>query len=132
MLLISFGECNQNLIYSLIGGLSNFIVNSLLYLFKDEVKLNKHPFILGINAGFGMSLALIPYSYVRKFSKTTKKAKLNNNCFDNLHKKTSQIEKRKKYLILFLCAFLDFLQKMLVFIFSYSITNNVWIFNIII
>ena len=131
MLLIGFGECNKNLIYSLIGGISNFIVNSLLYLFRDEVKLNKHPFILGINAGFGMSLAFIPYIYVHKCFKKTKEEKLNNKYIGNLHKKTSKIGKRKKYIIVLLCAFLDFLQKMLVFIFSYNITNNVWIFNII-
>ena len=55
----------------------------------------------------------------------------NNGYIDDLFDKYSPIEKKQKYLIIFLCSFLDFLQKILVFLFSHSINNNVWIFNII-
>ena len=133
MRIIYFGACNKNLIYPLIGGISRIVVNSILYLFKDKVELNKHPFILGINAGFGMSLAFIPYIYILKYSKIKKEENLNDNnsYIDNLFNKYSPIEKKQKYLIIFLCAFLDFLQRILVYLFSFNITNNIWIFNII-
>ena len=132
MKMISFGECNKNLRYPLIGGISKFVVNSILYMSKDKVELNKHPFLLGINAGFGMTLAIIPYIFILKYSKTNLEEKLNDNLYiDTLFKKYSPIKKRQKYLVIFLCSFLDFFQKLLVFIFSYSVTNNIWIFNII-
>ena len=80
-----------------------------------------------------MSLAFIPYIYILKYSKIKKEENLNgrNSYVDNLFNKYSPIENRQKYLLLFLCAFLDFLQKSLTFLFSYSIKNNLWIFNII-
>ena len=133
MKIISFGKCDKNLIYPLIGGISRIVVNSILYLFKDKVELNKHPFILGINAGFSMSLAFVPYIYILKYSKIKKEENLNDNnsYIDNLFNKYSPIEKKQKYLIIFLCAFLDFLQRILVYLFSFNITNNIWIFNII-
>ena len=133
MRIINFGACNKNLIYPLLGGISKIVVNSILYMFEDKVELNKHSFILGINAGFGMSLAFIPYIYILKYSKIKKEENLkdNNSYIDNLFNKYSPIEKKQKYLIIFLCAFLDFLQRFLVYLFIYSITNNIWIFNII-
>ena len=131
MKLISLGECNKNLIYPLIGGISKLVVNLILYLFKEERKLNNHPFLLGINAGIGMSLAIFPYLYIRRYTKITTNEHLNNNKFiDDINKKNNPVEKRDKYILIFLCAFLDFTQKILVFLFSYSITNNFWLFNI--
>ena len=86
--------------------------------------------MLGINAGFGMSLAIIPYIYILKYSKTNQEKQLNNNKYINQFiKRSHPIERKRKYLILFLCAFLDFLQKLLVFIFSNRLTNDVWVFN---
>ena len=131
MKLISLGECNKNLIYPLIGGISKLIVNLILYFFKKETKLNNHPFLLGINAGIGMSLTIFPYLYIRRYTKITTNENLNNNKFiDDINKKNNPVAKRDKYILLFLCAFLDFTQKILVFLFSYSITNNFWLFNI--
>ena len=83
-----------------------------------------HPFMLGINAGFGMSLSIIPFIFFLKNSKTTKREKI----LEKMNRKNKSYE---KYLILFLCSFLDFVQKILVFLFHYSITSNSWIFNII-
>ena len=131
MKLISLGECNKNMIYPLIGGISKLVVNLILYLFKEERKLNNHPFLLGINAGIGMSLTIFPYLYIRRYTKITTNENLNNNKFiDDINKKNNPVEKRDKYILIFLCAFLDFTQKILVFLFSYSITNNFWLFNI--
>ena len=61
MKLINLGKCDKHLIYPLIGGISNFTVSLILVYYRDSVEINKHPFILGINAGFGMSLAIFPY-----------------------------------------------------------------------
>ena len=76
MAIISCGECN-NMIYLIIGSVSKFVLNFILYLFPDGAELNKHPFILGINAGIGMSLAIIPYLFIFSYFKEGK----NKYCF---------------------------------------------------
>ena len=132
MKLISCGEWNSNMIFLIIGGVSKFVVNIILYLFPDGAVLNKHPFLLGINAGIGMSLAIIPYIIILKSYKRGKTNKLNENKYlEEIKNRNSPKLRKEKYLIIFLCAFLDFFQKVLVFMFSYSISNNIWIFNIV-
>ena len=133
--IISCGEWNSNMIYLIVGGISKFVVNIILYLFPDGAALNKHPFMLGINAGLGMSLAFIPYILILKSSsKNAKPIKFTaseTKYLEEYKNKNSPKIKKEKYLIIFLCAFLDFFQKCLVFMFSYSISNNIWIFNIV-
>ena len=133
MRLISIGKCDKHLIYPLIGGVSNLIINLILHYFEDYVALNKHPFMKGINAGFGMSLAIIPYIYNIKILKNNKRQKTLYNIKSLIRKnKTNALSiKYEKYIILLLCSFLDFVQKVLVFLFHYSINGNTWIFNII-
>ena len=128
---ISFGECNKYLFYPLIGGIFNFIFNAILYLIPEKAEINKHPFVLGMNAGLGMSLAIIPILYTHyKFSKIHKTENLKaTKALEN--KRNNFKIKLEKYLIIILCAFLDFTQKILIFVFSKNLTNNVWIFNII-
>ena len=133
MKLITLGECDKNLIYPLFGGISKFIVNLILYFFPDGAELNKHPFMLGINAGLGMSLAIIPYIIFERPWKKSKKEKLitNNKNYEEIYRRNNPKIKKERYLIIFLCALMDFVQKVLVFIFHYSISNNIWIFNIV-
>ena len=133
MRLISIGKCDKHLIYPLIGGISNLITNSILYYFENNVILNKHPFMKGINAGFGMSLALIPYIYNIKILKQNKREKIlyNIKILQRKNKTNGLSIKFGKYIILLLCAFLDFIQKILVFLFHYSLNSNTWVFNII-
>ena len=133
MAIITFGECNQNMIFPLFGGISKFIVNIILYLIPDKAEVNKHPFLLGINAGFGMSLTIVPYIFILKGLRHLKQEKLSNpeKFIDEAYKKDNPTIKKQKYIIIFFCSFLDFVQKVLVFIFSKSITNNIWIFNIV-
>ena len=137
MALIRFGEINKNIIYLLIGAISKFVANLIIYTYRNDIKLNHHPFLLGINAGFGMSLAIIPYLYILKYTKTPGNETLNNNnknddkYVDNLFKKNDPIVQRDKYLVIFLCSFLDFAQKVLVFLCSNNLSTNFWIFNII-
>lgn len=133
MKFISIGKCDKHLIYPLIGGISKFVVNLILYYFPDGAELNKHPFMLGINAGLGMSLAIIPFIYLERHNINQRKEIFinNNKNLEELIKKNNLTIKKQKYLVIFLCALLDFVQKVLVFLFHYSISNNIWIFNIL-
>ena len=135
MRLISLGDLNKKLIYPLIGAICKLIANFVLD-FGDEYfdfALDNHPFIIAINTSFGMSLTIIPYLYIWKYSRIAEKESLNNNKYlDQFFKKRDPIVKKKKYLILFLCSFLDFTQKILTFLFSFKLKTNLWMFNIII
>lgn len=130
MRFISFGECNKYLIFPLIGGLCKLILNSIIYLIQYDLELDDHPFCEGINAGFGMGLAIIPYLIISKYSKNAKKKELEKHAEEVEKKKNPNLTK-EKYIIIFLCSFLDFLQKILVFIFQHNIYNNIWLFDII-
>ena len=134
MPLISLGDINIYIVYALIGGIGKCIAGTLLYIYKNDLK--KFPFMLGANAGLGLTLSIIPHIFIKiKYRGINKQPKnidknlyLNKEYYNNYNEKS--IKKNKFYVIL-LAAFLDFFQKLLVFLFSYSIDNNVWIFNII-
>ena len=135
MVFISVTDWNKYLIFPLIGGINKLIINIIIYILPDKIHLDDHPFCSGINAGLGMSLAFIPYLIISKCPKNE-----NNNdkiTFEKIDEETKKSEKnidpdlkKGKYLIIFLCSFLDFLQKILVFMFSSHIFNNIWLFNI--
>ena len=57
---ISLGDINKKLLFILAGGLSKLIAELILYFYAKDIKMNDHPFILGINANLGMILAFIP------------------------------------------------------------------------
>ena len=80
-----------------------------------------------------MSLTIVPYIFILKGLRHLKQEKLSNpeKFIDEAYKKDNPTIKKQKYIIIFFCSFLDFVQKVLVFIFSKSITNNIWIFNIV-
>ena len=134
MPLISLGDINIYIVYALIGGIAKCIAGTLLYIYKNELK--NYPFMLGANAGLGLTLSIIPHIFVKiKYRgintqpKTIdKKLYLNKQYYKNYNEKSIIMN---KFYIILLAAFLDFFQKLLVFLFSYSIDNNVWIFNII-
>ena len=144
--LISLGNINKYIIFAFIGGLSKCFVGIMLYIFKDYANYNKHPLIIGFNAGIGMSFSFIPFIFVKLNShRVTKnnKAKLihalsikgtkNKTSFseiNNMEKFNKSKLRRQKYLILLACAFLDFSQKFLTFFLNNYIINNIWIFNI--
>ena len=143
--LISKGHINKYFLFALLGGLSKCFVSAMVYIFREYAKYNKHPLIIGFNAGIGMSLSIIPLIIVKTKSHTdTKKDKLNTmqsltkefntktslgdvNYIEKYDKKRIKIQ---KYLILLACAFLDFAQKFLSFFLTNLIINNIWIFNI--
>ena len=135
MSLIILGDLNKYIIFALLGGIAKCVAGSLLYIYDN--KLKKFPFMLGLNAGFGMSLSIIPGIFLKIKNKgiNEKEAALNQNYIYNNKEYYSNYNpkkiKKKKNIIILLSAILDFLQKFLVFLFSDSINNNVWIFNII-
>ena len=149
--LISKGHINKYILFAVIAGLSKCFVSVMVYIFREYAKYNEHPFIIGFNAGLGMSLSIIPLIIVKTKSHTDiKKDKLNTlqslqsmqsltketktktsdadlNYFEKYDKRRLKIQ---KYLILLACAFLDFAQKFLSFFLKNLIINNIWIFNI--
>ena len=154
--IISIGHINKYIIFALIGGVSKCIVSMMLYIFSDYANYNKHPLIIGWNAGIGMSLAIVPLLLLKLSSHREQKrmekgtllkaftsnSKINNNInFTNTKSAFSGLEyiekydkkklKIQKYLILLACAVLDFGQKFLTFLLKKYIINNIWMFNIV-
>ena len=134
MSLIILGDLNKYIIFALLGGIAKCIAGTLLYEYDNELK--RFPFMLGLNSGLGMSLSIIPGIFLKIKNKginereatLNQKNLYNKEYYSNYNPKKIKI---KKIMIILLSAFLDFLQKSLVFLFSDSINNNVWIFNII-
>ena len=124
MKIISLGDVNFKLIYVLIGGFCK-LAQKLKFFFFDEIKLNAHPFIAGINTGLGMSLAFIP-GLILKY-------KLNNRI--SIRDEMILFNKKKKIMkkigLIFLCCFFDFMQKILVFLYKDYVVINLWIFDIV-
>lgn len=134
MTFINAGVCNKRLFYPIIGGIFNLIVNIIIYLVPGDEEIIKHPFILGMNSGLGMSFSIIPFIYSITHSKLRRRERLTTNKMkEDIKKRNDPGIKREKYIIIILCAFLDFIQKTLIFFFSKNMENinNVWIFNII-
>ena len=132
---IGFGDVNKKLLYILLGGIGKLIAELILYFYGKDVKMTKHCFILGINAGMGMLLAFIPHVIVKVKSKKTKvkeeeKILLVNDFFPE-EKKSKCSKTLKKLFIIFLCCLFDYIQKILTFWYSQYIINNLWIFDII-
>ena len=109
----------------------------LCYIYLKIANYNQHTIIIGFNASIGMSLAFIPFLIekikVNKSKKNKKKIfeqvpSLKGHFFEEEKKETKR--RKQKYLILLICAFLDFSQKSLSYILNNYIINNIWIFNI--
>ena len=133
--IISFGDVNLKLIYILIGGLGKLVAELILYFFAQKIELSKHAFIMGINAGLGMTLAFIPdliliHRLKNRINKKEEKVLFNN--FEFIEKKRNMLTKNQlKLIIIGLCCILDYTQKILTFLYSQYIINNLWVFDII-
>ena len=130
---ISLGDINKKLLFILAGGLSKLIAELILYFYAKDIKMNDHPFILGINANLGMILAFIP-DIILKCSikkKILKDEKSQNRNYLIIEEKKAKRLKVLKALIIALCCILDFLQKILTFLYSQYIINNLWLFDIV-
>ena len=117
---ISFGIVNKKLLYILIGGIGKLTASTILFLFKEDIKTNKHSFILGINSGLGMMLAFIPdiiLKYKSKKKNTSiiqeKLLLVNDTSSEASKKETTFFTKTKlKIIIILACSILDYIQKM--------------------
>ena len=130
---ISLGDINKKLLYILVGSLSKLIAELILYFYAKDIKMNDHPFILGINANLGMILAFIPDIIVKCSikKKILKDEKSQNRNYLIIEEKKAKRLKVLKILIIALCCILDFLQKILTFLYSQYIINNLWLFDIV-
>ena len=137
---ISLGDVNKKLLFILAGGISKLVAELILYFFAKDVKMNNHLFILGINAGLGMSLAFIPNIILKYRMKASndkaEKLIFQNSTFNSINSfnenRRQKLSKTKlKILIIGLCCILDYIQKILTFAYSQYILNNLWIFDIV-
>ena len=128
MKLITFGDVNFKLIYILIGGIAKLVAELILYFFADKIKMNNYPFVMGINAGFGMTLAFIPDLILKcklnnRLTKKDEILLLNNYEFKERNKSIFT-KLQLKMIIIVVCCILDYIQKILTFFYSQYILNN--------
>ena len=71
---ISCGKFNKKLLFILIGGIGKLLSSLILFLVKDESRMNQHCFMIGINSGFGMMIAFIPDIILKQKSKKRNKS----------------------------------------------------------
>ena len=84
--------------------------------------MNKHSFVLGINASLGMILAFIP-DLILKSRLKNKITKEDEIILLGDREKNNFKRKLKKFGILFLCFFFDFTQKLLSFSYDKYVLN---------
>ena len=145
---ISLGNLKWNLAYPIIGGIAKFVAEAILYnkftkikndkedeKGTDLIKLSNHPFIISINTGLGLSLAIIPFIIFKRSNKVNnEEAFLDEELYKEQYAKnyTKSKIKRDKFLYLLLCSFSDFIQKFMMFALADDIENNIWLFDILI
>ena len=138
MAIISLGTIDKRLFFTLFGAIFKLISNIILY--HSEVKMTKHPCILGINAGIGLSLAFVPFMYIKMKSRIYTNPKSSQAIVANvisdratLYNSTKNIIKnnsnKKKYFYILMVALLDFAQKFLTFFYPALFLENFWIFD---
>ena len=127
---ISLGDINKYLFFPFVGGMVTLLFN--LIIKKIDKEFIKHPLIRGVNSGMGMSLSIIPFLIIKIRTKSLNK-EISKNLLVLENKKKEEKNKliKGKYILLLICAFLDFLQKSLSFIIIHDSENNVWIFDLI-
>jgi hypothetical protein len=132
MAIISCGEIDQNILYPIFGGLSKLSAEFIL-LIKKPI-FTEHPFILGIIAGFGMFLSIIPFIIVKirlLENNNEKQRKRNKHLIYNDPNRTLKRKFCKKFLLIFCASLLDFTQKFFSFAYAPYIKDNYWLFDII-
>ena len=137
---ISCGKFNKKLLFILIGGIGKLLSSLILFLVKDESRMNQHCFIIGINSGFGMMIAFIPDIILKQKSKKRNKSILQekellaNDAYSESIKNQNNnrlSKKRLKIIIILICSILDYIQKMLAFVYTKYFINNPWLFDIV-
>ena len=129
---ISLGNIDKNIIFVLLGGLGKFFGGLIPQKFGDN--LNDHPLIIGINAGLGMSLSIIPLIFIKISSRkksTETKISEEKLIYTNTFEEHFGNMRKQKYILILLSCILDYGQKILTFAYFESIENNFWIFDIL-
>ena len=135
--LISCGIIKWYLLFPILGGLAKMVADSILYpvIIKD-IKLSEHPFISSANTGLGLSMAIIPFIFLKINSRTSSKNEslmdiglIYNKDYKKNYKKSKLM--RDKFLLLLFCVISDFIQKFLMFALKEDIDNNIWLFDIL-
>ena len=142
--LISKGRIDKYIFLAFIAGIFECVLTIVIFKFTSEENHNKHPLIMGFNAGLGMSLSIVPFLIVKTKSHREIKKDKSKDAFltkannisplidlDYLEKYDKKKLRTQKYLILLVCAFLDFSQKFLTFFLNKLVIFNIWIFNIV-
>ena len=138
MSIISLGNIDKRLLFSLFGAVFKLIANIILY--HSKVKMREHPCILGINAGIGLSLAFFPFLYLKiksriysspNSSQAITAKMLSEKGSINLNYKNKRKNKInwKKYFYILMVSLLDFTQKFLTFFYPDLFLENFWIFD---
>ena len=128
--LITLGDINKYLFFPFVGGMATILFYLILNQFDQEFK--RHPLIRGVNSGMGMCLSLIPFLIIQSRTRSmNKEISIQVAQYKNAMKEGIKKVTKWKYLLLLICAFLDFLQKELSFIVIHDSENNVWIFDLL-
>ena len=127
---ISLGDINKYLFFPFVGGMVTLLFN--LFNGKIDKEFKKHPLLRGVNSGLGMSLSIIPFLIIEIRTKSLgEEISKNLIAYENKKKEEKNKLTKGKYILLLICAFLDFLQKSLSFVIIHDSENNVWIFDLI-
>ena len=130
MALISLGTINKKIFVAIFAGLYELFANIFLFSY---LKISDYPCILGINAGLGLSLSLIPFLYLklRDRKKHSFKSSLKiSKTFISFDPNIEIAKKRKKkYYYILSIASLDFIQKFFSFFLLGHYIANFWVFN---
>ena len=134
---ISCGIIKWYLLFPILGGLAKMVAENILYsVIIKNIKLSEHPFILSANTGLGLSMAIIPFIFLKINGRTSSKNEslmdislIYNKDYKKNYKKSKLI--RDKFLLLLFCVISDFIQKFLMFSLKEHIDNNIWLFDIL-
>ena len=132
MAIISLGAINKKILFAVFAGVFKLFANIILH--HSTVKMNSHPCILGINAGFGLSLSFFPFLYLKLKNRkiaTKDNLKIMPTVNDDIMIYNDEEEKKKKgkNFYILIIAILDCGQKFSTFFFLKHFLENFWIFD---
>ena len=132
MAIISLGKINKKILFAIFGGIfklsADLAVSRLNKVKKNEFR--KHPLILGVNAGLGLCLSLIPFLILKKNYDYLNQKKFDSNeklIFNDADDFILEKSHKRHYQLLIIAS-CDFGQKFLSFI--YIGLDNYWIFDV--
>ena len=136
MRFISFGKINIQFLIPIFGGLIRLITRFIINTNSKYEILEKNPFLFSIYTAIGMILAFIPYLIIKYRSKKSiiysnnlsTKSKLN---FELVYNDIFKQTRFNKYKLIVLSSVFDFIETLIVCLFSMNCSYNLWILNIL-